>query len=99
MNREQVISTLKISYVALSLVTIIFLIYRRPEPIETPPPVDTKYTEVAAKLEKQTKAIEAIEKRYESQLEFNKRLCEYVNVITVEKKIVPRQCQPNYQWP
>lgn len=105
MNREQIKSTLKIAYVALSLVTIIFLLYKRPEPVAPPPPppaVDKQYEETIRQLENQTKQLEAmakqLEKRHQSQIEFNKRLCEYIVVITVEKKILPRQCQPNFEW-
>lgn len=39
-----------------------------------------------------------LEKRLQGQLEFNKRLCEYIIVITVDKKIVPRQCLPDFVW-
>jgi len=39
-----------------------------------------------------------LEKKQQSQLEFAKRLCEYINVITVHKKIMPRQCLPEYKW-
>jgi hypothetical protein len=39
-----------------------------------------------------------LERRLQAQLEFNKRICEYIMVITVDKKIVPRQCLPEYKW-
>lgn len=39
-----------------------------------------------------------LERRLQAQLEFNKRICEYIMVITVDKKIVPRQCLPEYRW-
>jgi hypothetical protein len=63
-------------------------------------------------LEKQASQIKNLEtinesltntnKQYEKRLlahtEFLKRACEYFTVITVEKKILPRQCLPDYQW-
>lgn len=39
-----------------------------------------------------------IEKRLQAQTEVLKRMCEYVLVITVDKKIIPRQCLPEYRW-
>jgi len=27
-----------------------------------------------------------------------KRICEYIWVITIDKKIAPRQCYPEYNW-
>ena len=42
--------------------------------------------------------IRRLERRLQAQLEYNKRLCEYIMVITVDKKIVPRQCLPEYKW-
>ena len=42
--------------------------------------------------------IRRLERRLQAQLEYNKRLCEYIMVITVDKKIVPRQCLPEYRW-
>jgi len=39
-----------------------------------------------------------LDRRLQGQLEYNKRLCEYIMVITVDKKIVPRQCLPEYKW-
>ena len=53
--------------------------------------LETKKEEVAA-------ANKVLEKRLQGQLEFNKRLCEYIIVITVDKKIVPRQCLPDFVW-
>ena len=39
-----------------------------------------------------------LEKRQQTQIEFSKRLCEYIFVITVDKKIIPRQCLSNHDW-
>ena len=39
-----------------------------------------------------------LERRLQSHTEAFKRLCEYVLVITVDKKIIPRQCLPEYKW-
>lgn len=39
-----------------------------------------------------------LEKRIQAQTEVIKRICEYVLVITVDKKIIPRQCLPEYRW-
>jgi len=39
-----------------------------------------------------------VEKRIQAQTEVLKRLCEYIVVITVDKKIIPRQCLPEYRW-
>lgn len=39
-----------------------------------------------------------LERRAQSHLEAIKRMCEYIVVITVDKKIIPRQCLPEYRW-
>lgn len=39
-----------------------------------------------------------LEKRLQAHTELAKRMCEYVMVITVDRKIVPRQCLPEYKW-
>lgn len=39
-----------------------------------------------------------LEKKQQTHIEFSKRLCEYIFVITVDKKIIPRQCLSNYDW-
>lgn len=39
-----------------------------------------------------------LERRLQAHTEAFKRLCEYVVVITVDKKIIPRQCLPEYKW-
>ena len=44
------------------------------------------------------KANQRLERRLQAHTEAFKRLCEYVMVITVDKKIVPRQCLPEYKW-
>ena len=40
----------------------------------------------------------ALEKKQQVQISFNKRLCEYIGVITIDKKIIPRQCLSDYIW-
>ena len=39
-----------------------------------------------------------LEKRLQAHTEIIKRICEYVVIITVDKKIIPRQCLPDYAW-
>lgn len=39
-----------------------------------------------------------LEKKSQSHTEAFKRICEYIMVITVDKKIIPRQCLPEYRW-
>ena len=39
-----------------------------------------------------------LEKRLQAHTEIIKRMCEYVVIITVDKKIIPRQCLPDYSW-
>ena len=43
-------------------------------------------------------ANQRLERRIQAHTEAFKRLCEYVVVITVDKKLVPRQCLPEYRW-
>lgn len=54
------------------------------------------------KIEQQNETLANInrplEKRIQAQTEVLKRLCEYIVVITVDKKIIPRQCLPEYRW-
>lgn len=54
--------------------------------------------ELETKKEEVIATNKVLEKRLQGQLEFNKRLCEYIIVITVDKKIVPRQCLPDFVW-
>lgn len=42
--------------------------------------------------------LKLIEKRIQAHTDLMKRLCEYIIVITVDKKIIPRQCLPEYKW-
>jgi len=39
-----------------------------------------------------------LDKNQQIQVETLKRMCEYIWVITIDKKIVPRQCYPEYNW-
>lgn len=39
-----------------------------------------------------------LDKRLQFQTETLKRMCEYIWVITIEKKLVPRQCYPDFNW-
>lgn len=39
-----------------------------------------------------------LERRLQSHTEAFKRMCEYILVITIDKKLVPRQCLPEYRW-
>lgn len=38
------------------------------------------------------------DKRLQAHTELLKRMCEYIVVITVDKKIIPRHCLPEYKW-
>jgi uncharacterized protein YaaN involved in tellurite resistance len=44
------------------------------------------------------KTNQRLDRRLQSHTEAFKRLCEYVMVITIDKKLVPRQCLPEYRW-
>lgn len=48
--------------------------------------------------EAQTSLSKQLEKRLQAHTEIMKRMCEYVFVITVDKKIMPRHCLPDYNW-
>ena len=39
-----------------------------------------------------------LDKNQQNQIDVLKRMCEYIWVITIDKKIVPRQCYPEYNW-
>ena len=43
-------------------------------------------------------SIKQLEKRVQAHTEVVKRMCEYIVIITVDKKILPRQCLPDYSW-
>jgi septal ring factor EnvC (AmiA/AmiB activator) len=53
---------------------------------------------LAAQHDQQERANQRLERRTQSHLEAIKRMCEYIVVITVDKKIIPRQCLPEYRW-
>lgn len=61
-----------------------------------------KQRESIRSLEKENLILEnnlrTLEKRTQAHTELLKRMCEYIIVITVDKKIVPRQCLPEYKW-
>lgn len=59
---------------------------------------DSGLNNLMSKLESAVIANQQLEKKLQTQLEFNKRLCEYIVVITVDKKILPRQCLSGYNW-
>lgn len=42
--------------------------------------------------------IKLLEKRLQANTDVIKRMCEYIVVITVDKKIIPRQCLSDYNW-
>lgn len=42
--------------------------------------------------------LKSLEKRLQAHTDIIKRMCEYIIVITVDKKIIPRQCLPEYKW-
>jgi hypothetical protein len=43
-------------------------------------------------------SVKQVEKRLQAHIDITKRICEYIIVITVDKKIIPRQCLPDYNW-
>jgi septal ring factor EnvC (AmiA/AmiB activator) len=53
---------------------------------------------LTAQHDQQERVNQRLERRLQAHTEAFKRLCEYVLVITVDKKIVPRQCLPEYRW-
>lgn len=42
--------------------------------------------------------VKVLDKRIQANTDVLKRFCEYIIVITVDKKIIPRQCLPDYKW-
>jgi len=61
-----------------------------------------KHSVLIQKLENENNVLEnnlrSLEKRHQAHTDLLKRLCEYIIVITVDKKIIPRQCLPEYKW-
>lgn len=51
-----------------------------------------------AVIEQHERANQRLERRLQAHTEAFKRICEYVMVITIDKKLVPRQCLPEYKW-
>lgn len=49
-------------------------------------------------LSTQAAANKVLEKRLQFHSDVFRRICEYVVVITVDKKIIPRQCLSDYNW-
>jgi len=54
--------------------------------------------QLSAANESLSSNVKILERRSQAQLEYSKRICEYILVITVDKKIIPRQCLPEYKW-
>ena len=54
------------------------------------------------KLETQNTVLEnnikLLEKRLQAHTDVMKRICEYIVIITIDKKLVPRQCLIEYKW-
>ena len=72
---------------------------KRIEQLEQALERQTKANQVlAAQHDQQERVNQRFERRLQAHTEAFKRLCEYVMVITVDKKIVPRQCLPEYRW-
>ena len=42
--------------------------------------------------------VKVLDKRIQANTDVLKRFCEYIVVITVDKKIIPRQCLVDYKW-
>ena len=61
-----------------------------------------KQNALIKKLEETNLALEnslkSQDKRIQANTEIIKRMCEYIWVITIDKKIAPRQCYPEYNW-
>ena len=53
---------------------------------------------LAKQIEEQAAIDKKIERKQENNVQVMKRICEYIWVITIDKKIVPRQCYPEYNW-
>jgi hypothetical protein len=72
---------------------------KRIEQLEQALERQTKDAQVqAAKHDQQERVNQKLERRLQAHTEAFKRLCEYVMVITIDKKLVPRQCLPEYKW-
>lgn len=50
------------------------------------------------RMEEQALANQKVERKQDNNVQIMKRICEYIWVITIDKKIVPRQCYPEYNW-
>lgn len=78
------------------------------QPTVTVNPLDTieaqieKQNVLIQKLEVQNSNLEnnikLLEKRLQANTDVLKRFCEYIVIITVDKKIIPRQCLLDYKW-
>jgi hypothetical protein len=53
---------------------------------------------LTAQHDQQERVNQKLERRLQSHTETFKRICEYIMVITIDKKLVPRQCLPEYRW-
>lgn len=83
-------------------------IIETPQQIVTINPLSTleaqieKQNVLIQKLETQNSNLEnnlkLLEKRLQANTDVLKRFCEYIVVITVDKKIIPRQCLVDYKW-
>jgi len=51
-----------------------------------------------AAIEQHERTNQRLERRLQAHTEAFKRICEYIMVITIDKKLVPRQCLPEYKW-
>jgi hypothetical protein len=79
-----------------------------PQQIVTVNPLSTleaqieKQNVLIQKLEIQNSNLEnnlkLLEKRLQAHTDVMKRICEYIVIITVDKKIIPRQCLLEYKW-
>ena len=72
---------------------------RRIEQLELDLERQTKANQaLTAQLDQHERANQRTERRLQAHTEAFKRICEYVMVITIDKKLVPRQCLPEYRW-
>jgi hypothetical protein len=83
-------------------------IIETPQQIVTINPLSTleaqieKQNVLIQKLETQNSNLEnnlkLLEKRLQANTDVMKRICEYIVIITIDKKLVPRQCLIEYKW-
>ena len=84
------------------------IVLDHPLQVNIPPPANSleiqieKQNVLIKKLEEHNLILEnnikVLDKKIQTNTEIIKRMCEYIWVITIDKKIAPRQCYPDYNW-